>query len=257
MTHLSDEELEGILQGDVSAPAHLGECELCRDRLAESRAIRSRLRSAFDGVHAPRELAERIRSRTGRPISRLARGARGGGRATRLIRWALPLTAAAAALLIAVPLIVFFTGPSPAGAAQAELFNIHRHSLSDHAEIYSDADPESLAKFIRNKLGFTPAFPRLGAGMSLRGCCIAYFRDKPVGSYVVDTPRGVISIIVVTETPKALGMTDTLRHGGRTYPAGAFAKSNMVTSVLDGYTYCAVGEVPGELLADLLAQLVR
>lgn len=158
--------------------------------------------------------------------------------------------------MIAVPAIIFFAGPKSAEAASAGLFRIHQHALSPHTELYSDADPESLAGFLKKKLGSRPAFPRLGAGMSLRGCCITHFRDKPVGSYVVDTPRGVISVIVVTETPDALGMKDTIRRGDHTYLAGSFAKCNMVTWSLGGYTYCAVGEVPREYLANLLGQLV-
>ena len=92
--------------------------------------------------------------------------------------------------------------------------------------------------------------------MSLRGCCIAHFRDKPVGSYVVDTPRGTISIIVVTDSHGSLGMKDFIYRGEHTYMAGSFAKCEMVTVELDGYTYCAVGEVSREYLADLLEKLV-
>ena len=92
--------------------------------------------------------------------------------------------------------------------------------------------------------------------MSLRGCCITHFRDKPVGSYVVDTPRGVISVIVVTDTPKALGMKEELYQGGHTYWGESFAKCQMMAVRIGANTYCAVGEVPRHLLTDLLVQLV-
>ena len=165
-------------------------------------------------------------------------------------------SAAAAVLLMGAVALYLLTKPEPAMGAQAELAKIHRDGLSPHTELYSDADPKALATYLKGQLGFTPAVPKLGAGMSLRGCCVAHFRDKPVGSYVVDTPRGVMSVIVVTQTPESLGMTQTVRRGAHSYMAGSFARCNMVTSVLDGYTYCAVGEVPTDVLADLLEQLV-
>jgi hypothetical protein len=77
-----------------------------------------------------------------------------------------------------------------------------------------------------------------------------------VGSYVVQTPQGVISVIVVNESSESLGMSDTVRLGDHTYNAGSFAMCKMVTLELDGYTYCAVGEVSHDLLAGLLEQLV-
>lgn len=257
MTHLNNEELEDILQGRTAAGEHVAQCRLCRDRLAERRVIRSRLRSAFDAVHASEELTERIRSQISRPILRKPTSIHSGSdRTVRLYRWALPLTAAAAVFLIGITVFLVLTKPESAMAAPAELFQLHQHNLSPHTELYSDADPKALAGFLKDELGFKPAFPRLDAGMSLRGCCVSHFRRKPVGSYVVDTPRGVISVIVVTESPESLGMMDTLRRDGHTYMAGSFAKCNMVTLQLRGYTYCAVGEVPHELLIDLLERLV-
>jgi len=259
MTHLSDEQFEDVLAGSAPEPDHLAQCELCKAQLVERRALRSRLRSVFATVHASADLVERIRSNVQRSttISESTAIRPTKPRILQFSRWAIPLAAAAAVVLIAIPGFLFLTRPEPAMAAHAELYRIHQHSLSPHTELYSDADPESLAGFLKDKLGFKPAFPpRLGAGMSLRGCCITHFRDKPVGSYVVDTPQGVISIIVVTETPDSLGMKEALRRGNHTYMAGSFAKCNMVTSELGGYTYCAVGEVPRELLADLLEQLV-
>lgn len=252
MAHLSDEQLEEILQGGPQGE-HVGQCPLCSRRLAELRAIRDRLQSAFQTVSAGPALAESIRHSLDRkkPRALQARGVR----TMRLLRWALPLTAAAV-LLIGTVVLLIVSEPEQASAATAELYQVHQHNLSPHAELFADPDPESLAGFLKDRLGFSPALPRLGAGMSLRGCCIVHFRDKPVGSYVVDTPSGVISVIVVTETPKSLGMNKQLRRGGHTYQAGSFAKCNMVTTQLNGYTYCAVGEVPHELLADLLEQLV-
>ncbi len=258
MEHLTDQQLEQILGGTASESAHLEECELCQGRLSEFRALQDRLRVAFTSVHADQKLLERVRSRLNAPSSDAAPVKPGGKRAVwqvHRIFWRAA-AAAAALLLIAVPLSIYLAAPETAAAAESELFQIYEHSVSPHTELYVDADPAKLAVYLKGELGFEPAFPRLSAGMSLRGCCVTHFRNKPVGSYVVQTPRGVISLIVIKEELKSLGLKDKLRRGDHTYMAGSFAKCKMVASELGGYTYCAVGEVPHAFLADLLDQLV-
>jgi len=244
MTHLSDEQFEDVLAGGTPEPDHLAQCERCRNELVERRAMRLRLCSAFAGVHPSGELVSKIQVSTRQAVVRKTSTPPTKTRIFHLTRWAVPLSAAAL-ILIGISMFVLFTGTDSAVAAPAELFRIHQHSLSPHTELYSDASPELLVRFLKEKLGFQPAVPKLGAGMSLRGCCVVHFRNKPVGSYVVDTPRGVISIIIVAETQKSLGMNDTLRRGNHTYKAGSFASCEMVTVELGGYTYCAVGEEIG------------
>ena len=258
MRHLTDQELEEILRSAAPESTHLEECELCRGRLRDFRAMQTRLRGAFSSVHADNKLLERVRSRLNAPSSDAAAVKPGGKRAVwrvHRIFWRAG-AAAAALLLIAVPLSIYLATPETAAAAESELFEIYQHSVSPHTELYADADPKKLAEYLKGELGFEPAFPRLGAGMSLRGGCITHFRNKPVGSYVVQTPKGVISLIVIKEDLKSLGLKDELRRGDHTYMAGSFAKCEMVVLELDGYTYCAVGEVPRAFLADLLDQLV-
>ncbi len=254
MTHLSDQQLDAILQGDGD-DQHIARCAQCAARLAERRAVADRLRSAFDSVRASDDLTSRAR-----------RGA-AGGPAVKLVahrppprrsplRWAMPAAAAAVVVLSVLAASLLLPPPTPALAAQEELYNIHQHSLSPHPGLYASADPTELAKFLRAELGFDVAVPELGAGMSLRGCCVVHFKKQPVGSYVVDTPRGVISVIVVAESLESLGMATGADRSGRMYGMGSFAKCSMVAVTLDGYTYCAVGEVPHEMLMDLLAKLI-
>ena len=254
MEHLTDQQLEQILGGEAPESAHLEECELCQGRLSEFRAIRQRLRVAFSSVHADDKLLQRVRSRLNAPSSDAA-GPKRAAWQIRRIFWRAG-AAAAALLLIAIPLSIYLASPETASAAESELFQIHQHSVSPHTQLYADADPKELAEYLKGQLGFKPALPRLGAGMSLRGCCVAHFKNKPVGSYVVQTPRGVISLIVIKTELESMGLKGRLQRGDHTYMTGSFAKCKMVTSELGGYTYCAVGEVPHAFLADLLDQLV-
>ena len=110
---------------------------------------------------------------------------------------------------------------------------------------------------MKTHLGFTPVLPKLGQGMSIRGCCVSHFKGKIAGSYVVDTDEGIVSVIVVTDHPKALGMKQTIQHEGRTFGKGSFAKCNMVTARVGDLTYCAVAEVlPHRVLTELLTCLL-
>ena len=244
MNHLTDEQFEDILGGKVFPPAHLDQCPECQKLLAEKRAIAQRLRSAFNSVEPSADLADRIRSQFN-----LAGQSSQFTKSAHPARWHKriwpPLAAAAAILVIAVPLGLYFTSASQVKAAQAELVKIHRHNLSPDREFYNNADPEKLAEYFKDKLGFTPAFLCTGQGMAIRGCCVAHFKGRIVGSYVVDTPGGIISVIVVTDTPKAIGMTLMPEEKGdeQIYWKSSYAQCNMVTVRLDSYSYCAIGEI--------------
>ncbi len=86
MRHLTDQQLEEILRGTVPEPTHLGECELCRVRLSEFRALQERLRGAFSSVHADQKLLERVRSRLNVPSSAAAAVTPGGKKGASQVR---------------------------------------------------------------------------------------------------------------------------------------------------------------------------
>lgn len=257
MSHLTDEQLEEIMQDKDSASEHLEYCGECRERLSEKEALANRLRSAFVTIRAEEGLAGRIsrcldigsiRSRRGgtRDLSDVRRHWRG---------W-FAIVSAAAALIVVASLVIYLATPSPAAAAQAELVEIHKHNLSAGHEFYSEADPAKLAEYFKNKLGFSPSMPHPGQGLALRGCCVRHFRGEIVGSYVVETPEGVMSIVVVTDRPQSLGMGHKFQHGEHTFWKSSFARCEMVTVRLGDYSYCAVGEVSYKYLTELLGRLV-
>jgi hypothetical protein len=152
---------------------------------------------------------------------------------------------------------MYFGSPSAAEAAQRQLVNIHNHNLSPDHEFHSEAEPEKLAEYFKNKLGFSLLLPEPGRGLALRGCCVKHFRGRVVGSYVVDTPQGVMSVVVVTDKPESLGMSGgTFKKGPHTYWKSNFAMCDMVSVRIGDYTYCAVGEVSHDYLTELLTRLV-
>jgi len=269
MNHLTNEQLEDIMQGQDIDLTHLKDCRDCQIRLEEKRTIAARLRSVFMSVKADEGLAARIRNQI--KIS---------SEATELIEtqetvgsfrqaWDIflhhklwpALATAAAILVVALPLVFYAMTPSKAMAAQAELAMIHQQNLGSHREFFSDADPDKLAMYFKDKLGFTPALPCTGQGMKIRGCCLAHFKGEIVGSYVVDTPNGVISIIAVADTPGEIGMDRMPDKKGyqQDFWESSYAQCNMVTVRLGDYSYCAIGEISEishEYLGSLLNRLL-
>ena len=263
MNHLTNEQLEDIMQGNDVDLTHLNQCKDCQERLTEKQAIAAKLRSAFMSVKANESLAGRIRNQINQNSENTETAE------SIQLTWAArlhhkiwpALTAAAAMFVVLVPLSMYVLTPSTATAAQAELVMIHRQNLGPHREFFNDADPEKLAEYFKDKLGFTPAFPCTGQGMEIRGCCVAHFKGQIVGSYVVDTPKGIISIIAVTDTPKQMGMTHMPGKVGyaQSLWKSSYAQCNMATVRLGDYSYCAIGEVSEishEYLRDLLSRLL-
>lgn len=255
MSHLTDEQFEDIIQGILPEPEHLADCSYCRGLLAEKKALAARLRSAFEALKADERLVEKIRAQlTNEAVPERAAFVK-RLRNVHLQRLAWP-AAAAAVVVIGILLGFELMTPSSAAAAQAELVKIHNDNLSAKHEFHSEADPEKLAEYFKSKLGFSPSMPRPEQGLALRGCCVRHFRGQVVGSYVVETPEGIMSIVVVTDLPESLGMARKFQRGKNTFWKSSFAKCDMVTARLGGYSYCAVGEISHEYLTELLIQLL-
>ncbi len=256
MNHLTDEQLEDIVQGGPPEPPHLAQCQHCQARLAEMAAVRGRLRSAFEDIRADDSLKDSLRAaldRAGAPSTSTQPTRKTPHLLVHRVLW--PALAAAAVLVITIPVVIYFAWPQPAMAAGEEFYRIYEHNLSPHADLYAGESPEDLAGYLKEQLGFRPALPQPEAGMKLRGCCVVHFREKPAGSYVVESDHGVISIVVLTDRASAVGFREQVRRKGRTYELGSFAKGRMALVELDGFTYCAIGEVSYDFLIDLLDRL--
>lgn len=256
MKHLTDIELEEFIRIDAPDNEHLVQCEYCKGRLDEMRALKSHLQSAFANIKASQELAGKIRTQLNTQMAKAY-----GSLHSSLRRFAWSASAAAAILLI-ITIGMLTLRPSAAEAARAELFDIHtsnvagEHNVAGNHEFHTTSDPAKLAEYFKDKLGFTPNLPEPGKGMALRGCCVRHFKDQVVGSYVVDTPQGVMSIVVVADTPESMGMIGSRGDNARTFYKGDFAQSNMVAIRMGQFSYCAVGEISHEYLIELLSKLL-
>ena len=236
----TDEQLEEVLQGQRPQPTDLDDAQ--RRQLAEARAVRNRLRSAFAGVGAGDLLAARVRSQQAAGLLRTAR------------RW-LPLAAAAAALIALGPLLMQLIAPRHAGAAQAELASIHEANLKPGGQLQAVRDRHHLEAFLAEKLSARPALPR-GDDVNFCGCCTARFRGRDVTSYMIDVSGERISIIIGQVDPDTLSFGHKFSRDGRTFWGCGSGKCRMVAMRLGEYTYFAVGETGHEALTDVLVRLL-
>lgn len=268
--HLTNEQFEDVLQNNAvhDVTRHMAGCAPCRRRLEEARAIQERLRKAFGAVHASPALAERIRSqaqeydkpgfaalRENGDIQVFATAAK-----TRKplfsVRRLWPVLAAAAAIVgLALPIAIYFSGPSAVQAAPRELVAIHEHNLGGNHGFFVEDDPAKLASYFKQRLGFIPAMPKINQGLSIRGCCVRKFLGRIVGSYVVNTPHGPVSVIVVNAPPENLGMSGHSQVGEQTIWTGGFSGNRLAAVRMGEFTYCAVGQGPAENLTQLLVHL--
>ena len=258
MSHLTEEQFEDIIKGSMPEPQHIMECEDCKRALEEKKALMKRLRTAFASVKPNEELVTSVRENLiSSAQAAKAHEETGHVKSFRIIPFkTIAWPAAAAVFVIAAVIGIYTAGPRAAMAAPEELAQIHQSNLSDNHEFFSSSDPEKLAQYLTNELGFSPSMPVPGQGMALRGCCVRHFRGQIAGSYVVDTPEGIISIVIVTDKPDSLGMASSFEQNGHVFYKGSFAKCNMITIRLGDYSYCAVGEISHEYLTELLSRLL-
>ena len=77
------------------------------------------------------------------------------------------------------------------------------------------------------------------------------------GSYLIRTPHGPVSIVILPDEPESLRFSHKDSLEGRPCWSCSHGACNMAVVRLDGYSYCAIGEVPREQLKEILARIVR
>lgn len=253
MTHLTEKQLEDLLQDGANVPEHVVQCPECRARLDEKRALACRLRGAFSSIQAGPDLAARIRTQIAAPGQ-----ARPRAILLHLHRHVQFGLGVAAAILIGVLSISFYIGTgSQTKAAQAALLGIHQINLNSLGQSASDSDPNHLVGDVENRVGYRPAMPCAGCGMSACGCTMRDFCGQRVVSYVVQGPNAPVSVIIVPDSPQALGMApaEEKAPAGRVVWRSRRGGCNMASVRIGEYSYCAVGEVAQDELARVLSTL--
>jgi hypothetical protein len=258
--HLTDEQFEDVLRSPGSHAEHLAACEDCRRVLGEHEALRLRLQRGFASVMVPQGLVDRIAAQAHGQAQRgqnIGLGPNSGGsprirRPYFIFRW--PVMAAAAAILIAAVTIGFMIwSPQSANAAQSQLVRIHQANLSGEARMFASGEPGQLKEYLQSQMKESIPIVNPSQGMKLQGCCVARFKDKDAASYLVKTDQGSVSIIILKESPQALGMK---QMAAPDFWSAASDNCNMAAAHCPcGHFFYAVGEAPTSTLVNVLAQV--
>jgi len=243
---LTPEQIEDILSGQTPQGDGLDAEDLAR--LEEARAMRTRLRSAFDSTHASEALADKVRAGL-----RNAPAARG-----RIIhfpmQW-LPIATAAAFLIIA-PILYSLWEPEPAQAGTMELANIHKVNLTVPEGFYATGDRGEIKAYFKKKLGFTPKLLDQCPELSIVGCCVTELQGKTIATYVVKLDDTKASIIISEDWPKKLGLGCGCGHPHcKCVHNGQCGGLTIVSVRLGERSYSVVGALPAESLRGVLERL--
>jgi len=243
---LTPQQIEDILSGQTPRGDGLDAEDLAA--LAEARAMRARLRAAFDSTHASDSLADKVRAGLrNAPAPR--------GRIIRFpTRW-LPV-AAAAALLIIAPILYSLWGPEPAQAGTVELANIHKVNLAVPEGFYATGDCEEIKAYFKRKLGFVPKLLDRCPELSIVGCYVTKLKGKTVATYVVELANTKASIIISEDWPKKLGLGCGCGHPHcKCVHDGQCEDLSIVSVRLGERSYSVVGSLPAESLRGVLERL--
>jgi hypothetical protein len=167
------------------------------------------------------------------------------------------LAAAAAILAVLVPAWLYLNTTSRARAAQMELLQIHQANLGEQDSLFASQDPNAVAAYFEQRMGYAPALIRTDPSMEYCGCSVRQSGSERVGTYLIGTAAGKVSVVVLERTPKALGMSPLprLSRPGMMVWTATCDCCNMAAVRAGDRTYYALGQVPYETLVDVLSRL--
>jgi hypothetical protein len=257
MSHLTEGQFEDILQGRAGVPEHVDQCSRCRARLDEKRVLADRVRTAFSSIHAGPDLAERIQAQIAAapPAAAKARPRIIPLHARRQIWSALAI--AATVLVVVILRSSHVDTSSRVRAAQTALIGLHLTNLDSLEERMADEGPRKPCncECMKSKSGNGTTMPCCERGLCVCGCQEREFQGRLVKCCAIQHPNApAISVVVVPESPEALGMTPvaTTTVTGQTIWQASCGSCNMASVRLGEGSCCVIGQVPPE---DLVAVL--
>ncbi|MCU0913564.1 MAG: hypothetical protein MUC88_03245 [Planctomycetes bacterium] len=252
MSHLTDEQLEDILQGRGKASEHVEWCRRCRARLDEKRALAHRVRQAFSTIHAGADLADRIRARV------VAAGQETRPHLLRVQARRRVWSAVAIAALVLVVVMLKSSHVETSAhvqAAQTALIGLHHANLIALDERAHDEGHHKTCECLRSRSGHGTAMPCCQRGLCVCGCQMRDFQGRLVECCTIQEPNAPsVSVVLIPEVPEALGMTRTATTTvtGQAIWRASRGPCSMASVCWGEESCCVIGQVPPEQLVALL-----
>jgi hypothetical protein len=166
----------------------------------------------------------------------------------------MPALAAAAAVVVIGVLagLYFSTSGSSATAAVAELARIHEHNVVEAEGFMPETDAARIVAHLASHAERGPDRPRVCPCSKLSGCAVVDFHGRKTATYCIDTPGGRVSVVVAAERPAELGLSGMPERNGMSLWSGSHQDENVAATRAGERTYCVIGRLPVEDLADLL-----
>ena len=170
--------------------AHLERCAACTHEDAAERLLTEALEHRLPGRPASAALRERVARVTAHPRRRWWPGA------------LVPALAAALALVVTVPALLYHQAASTRAAATAAMVG---EAVADHLRVVQAQRPleiessgaHEVRPWFEGRLDFAPLVPFAGdATLPLRGGALAYFQDRKAAAFIYGLRRHTVTLLV-------------------------------------------------------------
>jgi hypothetical protein len=187
-------------------------------------------------------------------LDKQLRAALPSARPSRGLRWARPLAALAASLLIILTAALVLMPTRTVMASAPEMAQIHRDLVSGRMPSIEVA---SIEEANRSIAAMTGTFPGLPAPPDAHGlaCCMRSVRNKQVACVLLHHGATPVTMAVAPADQVSCAATGVVRRDGREYHLQAVDNLNMVMTRRAGRWVCLIGETSAEELIDLAASL--
>ncbi|MFP4052444.1 MAG: hypothetical protein ACLFV7_01105 [Phycisphaerae bacterium] len=219
--------------------------------VTEHRTLRNRLRAACYSQSPDPGLVFRIHASIREAEGNSTEGIRPG----RMRSFWPAVASAAAVLLVVFAARTLLVTPRPAPGGQAKVTQaVLAHIHEEHSELGRPSIPflqrEQFVREIKAATGLTPLVPDSDR-FTIRGGGAPIFFGEHAAAYVLGTPHGEVTVVVMRREPRALNFDHcwpVADQDGRMWACG-FQAEKMVARRIGELTYCAVGRLTHEQLS--------
>lgn len=168
------------------------------------------------------------------------------------LRWARPLQAVAASLLVLglIAVLVISSSSRPVLASPQRLAEIHAEVVSGRSQSTQVASMDAARSVLAEKWPGAPTMPEISAG-NVSSCCIHMLGRKKVASVSVQSDGTHLTLVVADAAEIKQPEAPTMTVGGITYRVQSHNGVNMLMTEHEGRWVCLMGRLPPQRLTEI------